>query len=907
MKRITVLLSVACLASVTASAENEFARHRPDERLRALIAEKASRLRDYEKAAYVAALEQGGESVGWALRNLAASRGPVEPRPQEGKWWMPRHEERLAQIRASGGWFDLVFFGDSISHHWETSGKEVLAEIRKLRSVLVDGFSGDRTYNALWRARHGELDGFVAKVITLLIGTNNWADNTVEETAEDIRALVEVIRDKQPQAKLLLIPILPRSDARSDFKNRKADEINARIASLADGERVVWFDLRPTFAGAPKALMPDGLHPGPEGYVRWWNALKPHLQDEHEAALERPVLGPGEGYASWSAFYNRLFDLDAAADEAWLGVRDIASFDARRRTLRTKTVARLGGFPERTPLNARVTGRIARKGYAVEKVLFESRPGMFVTGNLYLPDSPRFKAPYPAALEVCGHSNDGKSSPTYRRIAILSAKNGLATLVIDPLGQGERRQCAEERDCTPVVNHLRLGVSALLLGRGFAAFELWDAMRALDYLETRPDLRHDGFGVMGNSGGGTQSVLLSAFDERVKATATSCFLCNLREQTAWRLLPDSEQMIFGQLADGVNHAAYPLLGGNHVLMLSRRDDMIPYSGTRATARLIAQVGAALGRPDWYGMIDLPGPHGYTERHMRATPEFLLARLGLKDGVSFDEAELDFASRDYGPEERELWVTPNGQVSELKGYKSAYSYLADELDAAVKARRPLAADARAREVRALADIDETRVGERTVVSEATLSDGTRVIRAYFPVSDGYRIPTVEFVPPQAAAAAPALVAADVSRTNVAEWVRANRTRSVLVADVCACGEIGRTKHHYLNPNDDEETAKMLYLLGSSLVGRRAGDLVALGRSLQARYGQKPQLVGFGRIAVAAAHAHAAAPGLFAACELHAAPPSWSDAVRSRRRIDYASAVHGALLKYDWTDIVRPGQK
>ena len=76
MKRITVLLSVACLASVTASAANEFARHRPDERLRALIAEKAPRLRDYEKAAYVAALEQGGESVDWALRNLAASEDP---------------------------------------------------------------------------------------------------------------------------------------------------------------------------------------------------------------------------------------------------------------------------------------------------------------------------------------------------------------------------------------------------------------------------------------------------------------------------------------------------------------------------------------------------------------------------------------------------------------------------------------------------------------------------------------------------------------------------------------------------------------------------------------------------------------------------------------------------------------
>ena len=872
------------------------------ERLRALIAEKSPRLRDYERAAFASALEQGGESVDWALRNLAASNGPVEPRPQSAKWWMPRHEERLAQIRAAGGWFDLVFFGDSISHHWETSGKATLAEIRRTRSVLVDGFSGDRTYNALWRVRHGELDGFVAKVITLLIGTNNWADNTVEETAEDIRQLVEVIRDKQPQAKLLLLPILPRSDARSDFKNRKADEINAHIERLADGEKVIWFDLRKAFSGAPKSLMPDGLHPGPEGYVLWWKALKPYLQDEHAAALERPVLGPGEGYASWSACYNRLFDLDAAADEAWLSIRDVASFDARRRLLREKTVVRLGGFPTRSPLNARVTGRIEGKGHVVEKILFESRPGMFVTGNLYLPNESRFKPPYPAALEMCGHSSDGKASPTYRRTAILCARNGLATLVIDPLGQGERRQCAEERDATPVVNHLRLGGAALLLGRGFAAFELWDAMRALDYLETRGDLRHDGFGAMGNSGGGTQSVLLSAFDDRVKATATSCFLCNLREQTAWRLLPDSEQMIFGQLADGVNHAAYALLGGNPVLMLARRDDMIPYSGTRATARLIGQVGAALGRADWYGMVDLPGPHGYTERHMRTTPQFLLPWLGERRDVAFDEAELDFAQHDWGVEERELWATPNGQVSALEGFKSAYSYLEDELDTALAARHPLSAAARARLVREVADIDETRVGSRTVVSTSELSDGTRVVRAFFAVSDGYRIPTVEFVPPHADLSAPMLVAADGSRTNAAALVRANRTRPVLVVDVCGCGEIGRTKHHFLNPNDDEETAKMLYLMGSSLVGRRAADLIALGRSLQERYGRPPHLVGSGRVAVAAAHAFAAAPGLFSGCEVRDAPPSWAESVRTRARVDYAASVHGALLKYDWTDLV-----
>ena len=625
------------------------------------------------------------------------------------------------------------------------------------------------------------------------------------------------------------------------------------------------------------------------------------------AELARPVLGAGEEFASVSSFYNRLFDLDSAADESWLGIRDVAGFDARRRELRAKALARLGGFPARTPLNARVTGRIRRNGYAVENILFESHPGTYVTGNLYLPDSPRFAPPYLAALEVCGHSYVGKNSPAYQRVALLAAKNGLATFVIDPLGQGERRQAPEETDDSPVQNHLRLGVNALLLGHGFAAFELWDAMRALDYLETRSDLRHDGFGIMGNSGGGTQSVLMSAFDDRIRATATSCFLSNLREQALWRLLPDSEQMIFGQLADGVNHAAYPLLGGNPVLMLARREDMIPYSGTRATARLLTQVGRNLGRPDWYGMADFPGPHGYTERSMRETVRFLLSRLRGDGSAAFDEDELDVAHHDFGPDERELRVTPTGRVADLEGFKSAYSYLADELEAALGARRAVSVAERAKTVRTAADIDESRVGERIVVSESALPDGTRVTRAYFSTTDGYRIPTVEFTPPNAADAVPLLLAADHSRTNCAELAAANRARPVLVADVCACGEIGRAKHHYSNPHDDEETAKVLYLLGSTLVGRRAGELIAIGRSLAVRHGRNPAIIAFGRVGVAAAHACAAAPGLFAACEFREAPLSWADSVRTRAYADYATSVPGALLHYDWTDLTGEGRK
>ena len=144
------------------------------------------------------------------------------------------------------------------------------------------------------------------------------------------------------------------------------------------------------------------------------------------------VLERGDELSSWSAIYNRVFDLDAAADDEWRAIGSVQEFDVRRQKLRERMIARIGGFPERTPLNAKVTGTMERKGYRIENVLFESRPGAYVTGNLYLPADVRFAPPYPAALELCGHSPLGKNAPKYQRVAMLAARSGVAVLVIDP-------------------------------------------------------------------------------------------------------------------------------------------------------------------------------------------------------------------------------------------------------------------------------------------------------------------------------------------------------------------------------------------------------------------------------------------------------------------------------------------
>ena len=614
-------------------------------------------------------------------------------------------------------------------------------------------------------------------------------------------------------------------------------------------------------------------------------------------AVGRPVLDSGDGFSSWSAVYNELFDLDAAADDAWRAVGSVAAFDARRSELRAKMVERIGGFPDRTPLNAKTTGFVERAGYRVEKVVFESRPGAYVTANLFLPSAERFSPPYPAAVELCGHSQLGKSAPKYQRVALMMARCGVAALVVDPICQGERRQCAEEPPGRQTAAHLRLGVNALLLGHGLAAFEMWDAIRALDYLDSRCDLRHDGYGSFGNSGGGTQSVMLSALDDRVKVTATSCFLSNLREQTAWRLLADSEQLVFAQLKDGFNHAAYPLLGGRPVMMLARRDEMIPFTGTRETYRLLLNVAANLKRDGWYSMLDVPGPHGYCEQTMRATAEFMVERL------RGEAADLAGIGDDNGPAQEEGFATTTGRVMDVPGFKSAYDYLCEEADAALASRVKKSATEMSALVRRLADIDEGRLGTREVLSSCDAGNGVKAVCMAYAAKGGYRVPAVELVPP-VVKAAPVLVVGDGPRTNRMESVERflGEGRPVMLADVVATGEIGETRHHYNNPNDDEETAKMLYLVGSSLVGRRAGEIVALAYDLCSRYGCKVVVVAHGRTAVAAAHALAAAPEAFAAVDVRDAPVSWAESVRSRAFYDYAAAVHGGLTHYDWVDLL-----
>ena len=127
----------------------------------------------------------------------------------------------------------------------------------------------------------------------------------------------------------------------------------------------------------------------------------------------------------------------------------------------------------------------------MEKIIFQSQPKHYVTALLFLPDPRRFPPPYPGVIVPCGHYKEAKGAPEYQAMGALLALNGMAALVFDPVDQGERGQYLG-KDGWPTLSgveaHCAVGVGCILLGQNLARFEIWDGMRAVDYLQSRPRL-----------------------------------------------------------------------------------------------------------------------------------------------------------------------------------------------------------------------------------------------------------------------------------------------------------------------------------------------------------------------------------------------------------------------------------
>ena len=184
---------------------------------------------------------------------------------------------------AKQGEAQLVFLGDSITAGWNGK-KDIWEKAFGQYKPANFGIGGDRTQHVLWRIQNGELDGIKPKAVVIMIGTNNSASDPAEGIARGITKIVETVREKQPQAKILLLAVFPRGEKAADNAQReKLKQVNAMIAKLDDGKNIHYLDIGDKFlqpdGSLSKDIMHDYLHLTPAGYQIWADAIGPKLAE----------------------------------------------------------------------------------------------------------------------------------------------------------------------------------------------------------------------------------------------------------------------------------------------------------------------------------------------------------------------------------------------------------------------------------------------------------------------------------------------------------------------------------------------------------------------------------------------------------------------------------------------------
>lgn len=213
----------------------------------------------------------------------AKPHAAIAPMPRDMDWWVKRNDAMNARIKQ--GKVDLLFIGDSITQGWEGAGKEVWEKFYAPRNAVNLGIGGDQTQHVLWRLDHGNLDGIKPKVAVVMIGTNNSGSNMpAAQTAEGVAAIVNKLRERLPETKILLLAVFPRTDIEAARQLNLS--LNPIIAKLADDKQVFFLDIGQKFLEADgtlsKEVMPDLLHLSPKGYTIWAESIEPTL---------KPLLG----------------------------------------------------------------------------------------------------------------------------------------------------------------------------------------------------------------------------------------------------------------------------------------------------------------------------------------------------------------------------------------------------------------------------------------------------------------------------------------------------------------------------------------------------------------------------------------------------------------------------------------
>jgi cephalosporin-C deacetylase-like acetyl esterase len=508
------------------------------------------------------------------------------------------------------------------------------------------------------------------------------------------------------------------------------------------------------------------------------------------------------------------------------GLATMEDVAKRKAFLREHMVRDLGGFPERTPLNPRVVGVLERPAYRIEKVIFESQPHFYVTANLYLPKTG--PPPYPAILYPLGHERGGKANATWQQMLGSLATKGYVVLTWDPIGQGERVQIYDEdlgesKIGESTTEHTVVDTQCLLAGDHLARYTIWDAMRALDYLLSRPEVDGARIGLTGNSGGGTHTAYIAAIDDRIQVAAPSCYITSWSKMLQTIGPQDGEQSIPHWLEDGLDYPDYIYaFAPKPFLVLSAIRDFFPITGARETYAEAARVYAALGVKNKLSMFEADDGHGYSKpRRLAAYAWFGRWLKGVEDRDP--EPEIEMATP------QELRCTPTGQVATSLGGETVASLNRKRLNH-FRANHPVQSNDLRRIVRELSRY-QPATGPLQVTPYGVIArSGYHIEKLIYESEPGIKIPGLLYHPDQADAKKAAVLLVDGDGKAQAKSQAEGFVKSGMVVLSIDARGFGETQP-VLDPAESEFTRyfgdfndiKLATLVGKTMVGMHALDI------------------------------------------------------------------------------------
>lgn len=558
-------------------------------------------------------------------------------------------------------------------------------------------------------------------------------------------------------------------------------------------------------------------------------------------ALPLRAAGYEEQYPDMLAAYlvGRLNRLAAEWDQKRAAITTADALHARNREIRKQVVEMVGGFPDRNPLGPEVVKVTEREGYRVENVMFQSRPNFWVTGNLYVPAG---ASKAPGIISPCGHYPLARMLPSYQMAYLSLVKAGFVVLAFDPIGQGERRQYWNpETDSSEGFNatmeHSMPGQLQILLGQTLTGYRVWDAMRAVDYLLTRPEVDGSRIGCTGHSGGGTLTMFTSAVDERI-----ACAVVHeggTRGRWPIQLSPqaplgpsDVEQNLFPGAARGIDHPDLHIAIAPRPLMATIENYSESFNSAADKIRARYKL---LGLEDRFTTVEAGDPHAFTYRLRRATTDWFSRWLLGKPGPA-SEGELT-------PEKPEdLRCLPTGSLRASRKGETVWTDLWAKASA-LPPSKPVTTGV-VRQVLRLREL-QSPLEPRAVATVER--EAYTIEKVQFLSEPGIYIPTWVFQPRQRLANTPAILYFNDSgkdsdgmefenaeAAGVNPGVLATLTRrgyQVIAADVRGIGGT-RTGHRAASGGNpfshlfDTETAMayMTWFLESSLFGMRVQDVL-----------------------------------------------------------------------------------